>query len=339
MKRVLSSLAGLVLVLGLSACTGSADDTSGDNLELIKIGVIQEARPDDQPWSAAMHDALVKLAEEDKNVEFTEAFDAYDPTRAEPVARQFLTSGSNVLVAHSFALEDVAKTLAPEFEDIPMSVASFSDPISPNLTIATSSYLQIGYANCWLLGRLSESGTIGIVGPMKIPYSEELQKGCELGAEAAGAKVLSAYSNSFTDQQAARELGQQLVDKGADGLFPSSATEDSLGGFKLCEDLNINCAGWASDARRYAPTTAVTSSIVDWSVMVKGLVDQARQGQPKAETFNATFDNEGLVTQPFEGETGDRVSAEIQTEFAEIVEGLRTGSIELPQSVAHPCCT
>ena len=285
-----------------------------------------------------MHDALEKLASEDDKVEYKEAFDAYDPTRAEPVARQFLTGGSDVVVLHSFALGDVAQSLAPEFEHVPMAVSAFFDAVDPNLSVGTASYLQIGYANCWLLGKLSKTGTIGIVGPQPIPYSKELQLGCELGGEASGAKVLSAYSNSFTDQQAAREQAQTLVDKGADGLFPSSATEDSLGGFKLCEDRNLNCAGWASDARRYAPNTAVTSTIVDWSVLLSSMVADARAGKVSAETFDATFENQGLVAQPFDGKTGDRVPDDVQTEFLGIVKGLADGSIELPKSKAHPCC-
>jgi basic membrane lipoprotein Med (substrate-binding protein (PBP1-ABC) superfamily) len=328
----------LTIALAVSGCGSSDEKGSEDAGDAISIGVIQEARPDEQPWSAAMHDALEKLAEEDDAVKYTEAFDAYDPTRAEPVARQYLTGGTDVLVMHSFALNDVAGTLAPQFEDIPMAVSSFAEPIGPNLSIETTSYLQIGYANCWLLGRLSESGTIAIVGPQPIPFSKELKKGCELGGEAAGAQVLSGFSNSFTDQQATREQAQLLVDKGADGLFPSSATEDSLGGFKLCEDLNINCAGWASDARRYAPKTAVTSAIVDWSVLLQRLVDEARSGDLTAKTFNATFENEGLVAQPFEGETGKRVPEDMQKEFANIVAGLADGSIVLPASEAHPCC-
>jgi basic membrane lipoprotein Med (substrate-binding protein (PBP1-ABC) superfamily) len=338
MKRGSLAATGLVLVFGATAC-GAAEGRDADSeSKAVKVGVLLEARPSEQPWSAAMHDALEKLTAQDDGVEYTEAFDAYDPTRAEPVARQIVSGGSDVLVLHSFALGDVATSLAPEFDDVPMGVSAFFEPIGPNLDVLTASYLQIGYANCWLLGRLSESGKIGIVGPQPIPYSEELQQGCELGAEAAGAEVLSAFSNSFTDQQATREQGQLLVDQGADGLFPSSATEDSLGGFKLCEDLDINCAGWASDARRYAPNTAVASAIVDWSVILQEMVEEARTGKISAETFDATFENEGLISQPFEGATGERVPADVQQEFLTVLEGLADGSIELPSSSSHPCC-
>ena len=175
----------------------------------IKIGLIMEARPAEQPWSAAIFDSAEKLKKEDKGVSFSQSFKAFDPTSAEPIARQLLADGHNVMVMHSFALNDVAHKLAGEFKSIPMSVSSFDPPVQPNLTIATASYLQIGYSNCWLLAKLSKSGKIGFVGAMPIPYATELQLGCELGAKAArsDAQVLAAYSNSFVDQQATREQG------------------------------------------------------------------------------------------------------------------------------------
>ena len=137
-----------------------------------------------------------------------------------------LQEGAVVLDMHSFALNDVAHTLAKEFPKVPMSVSSFDPPVQPNLSIGTASYLQIGYSNCWLLAKLSKSGKIAFVGAMPIPYATELLKGCELGATAANsnAKVLAGYGNSFSNPQTTREQAQGLLDQGADVLFPASAT-------------------------------------------------------------------------------------------------------------------
>lgn len=351
---VVGFLCAFVLALTLAACgssdssssdTGSStgsdtgSDTSasgGDDASPVKVGILQEDRPAAEPWAAAMHDSAVKLQAEDPGVSVTETYQAFDPTAAEPVARQFLTGGYGVVVFHSFALEDVAKKLATEFQQVPMSVASFSDPQDPNLSIETASYLQIGYANCWLLAKLSKSKKIAYVGPQPIPYATEMLKGCQLGAKAADPKVtvLSAYSNSFTDQQATLEQSRALVGKGADGLYPASATQDSLGGFKYCEQAKVNCVGWAANAKRYAPNTAVGSVIVDWSVLLKSLVDQARAKAPKAATFDATFENKGLLVP----DDALNVPADVATEYQKVVSDLASGGIALPKSKAHPCC-
>ena len=308
--------------------------------EEVLVGIIMEARPAAQPWSAAIHDSAELFKSQNPNVHIVQTFDAFDPTSAEPNARQMIADGAAVIVFHSFALNDIAHQLAPEAPDIAMSVSSFDEPVQPNLTIATASYLQIGYANCWLLSTLSESGKIGFVGAAPIPYATELQLGCELGAAAADPdiEVLSAYSDDFVDQQATLEQAQNLLDQGIDGLFPASATEDSLGGFQLCEQAGLNCAGWAADAARFAPTTAVSSAVVDWTVMLQRMLDEAVAGSLTAETFDATFANGGLTIPELTPAAAERVSEEVAIEFAAVVSALEAGEIDLPASTAHPCC-
>ena len=325
----------LAITLMVIAC-GSAV-----RAEDIKVGIIMEARPAEQPWSAAIYDAAQALGKKNPSLKFLQSYKAYDPTSAEPVARQMLQEGAVVLNMHSFALNDVAHTLAKEFPKIPMSVSSFDPPVQPNLSIGTASYLQIGYSNCWLLAKLSKTGKIAFVGAMPIPYATELLKGCELGAAAANsnAKVLAGYGNSFSNPQTTREQAQGLLDQGADVLFPASATEDSLGGFQLCEQKHIPCAGWASDARRYSANYGVVSAIVDWTVLLESLIRQHQTGKLEATTFDAAFGNGGLTSQPFDGAPAKLVPAEVQKGYADVVQALKDSKIELPKSEAHPCCT
>lgn len=335
MTRLLQRMLAVVL---LAASTGWL--VSNVQAADLKIGIIMEARPAEQPWSAAIFEAAERLRKRDSSISFSQSYKAFDPTSAEPIARQLLAEGHKILVLHSFALNDVAHTLAKQFRSVPISVSSFAEPQNPNLNIATASYLQIGYSNCWLLAKLSNSGKLGFVGAQPIPYATELAEGCKIGAKAAksGAEVLTAYSNSFVDQQATREQAQALVDRGADVLFPASATQDSLGGFQLCEQQGIPCAGWASDARRYSPRYAAMSAIVDWSVMLDTFVKQVRTGKLSSTTFDATYQNGGLIHQPFEGPSAKLVSTELRQEFKRVLKDLAGGKIALPKSKAHPCC-
>ena len=344
-STVVGLLCACAAALAVTACGSSSNsNTSSPSTPAastpkrapVKVGILQEDRPAAEPWAASMHDSIVKLESEDPGVKVTEAYQAFNATAAEPVARQFLTGGYGVVDFHSFALEALAKTLAGQFPKVPMSVSSFSNPQQPNLSIETASYLQVGYADCWLLSKLSKTGKIAFVGPQPIPYSKELLTGCGLGTKAANPKVqlLSAFSNSFTDQQATLEQSKTLLAKGADGLFPASATEDSLGGFKLCEQAKVHCVGWAADAKKYAPNTAVGSVVVDWSVLLKSLVAQARGKAPKPTTFDATLANHGLVVPP----AALNLPAPVATAFKAMLAGLSSGAIALPKSTAHPCC-
>lgn len=342
MRRVSPFVKGFAAGVGVLACGAfpqavlPAEAASPQT----QIGLIYEARASDQPWSAAMYDAAQRLAKQDSTLKFVQSYNAFDTTTAEPVARQMISAGSSVLVLHSFALNDVAKTLSKEFPKVAMSVASFQGATQPNLSVASASYLQIGYSDCYLLAKLSKTHKIAFVGAMPIAYATELLKGCQLGASSAfsGTEVLAAYSNSFDNQQATREQAQALLERGADGLFPASGTQDSLGGFQLCEQRQTACVGWASSIRRYAPKYGVASAVIDWSVMLKDLVAQARSGKLHAETYDATFDNNQLVPQPFESADAAVVPADVQRSYLRVISDLAAGKIDLPQSEAHPCC-
>lgn len=328
------TIGACLLGAGLSAAlatTAIADETTP-----VKIGLIMEARPEVEPWSLAWHDAAEAMMQRDPNLTVVETFDAYDATRSEPVVRQLIESGANVIALSTFVLTDVALVLAADYPDVPMVLTSFNVLQEPNLSNATASYLEIGYSTCWLLAKLSDDGRVGYVGAQGAPFEVETRAGCELGARAANpdATVTVVNSNSFVDPQANREQTQGLLDRGISEIFLGSGTEDAVGGLRLCESAGAHCATWGGDARRWAPTASVLTVVLDWSVVLDGLVEQARSGQTEAIQWNLTFGNGGLTVTDFSAT--DAVSDELAAEFSAIVAGLGSLEIELPESVVHP---
>ncbi|WP_162602589.1 BMP family lipoprotein [Nocardioides daejeonensis] len=333
--RILAATLALGLTSAATACTVGEKASGGDSDDL-HIGLIQEARPDVEPWSLAWHDSLEAVKAEDSGIRSTETFEAYDATRAEPVIRQLLDGGADVMAMSTFVLTDIAKAVAKEYPEVPMVLTSFDAMQQPNLSAATSSYLEIGYSTCWLLTKLSKDGRVGVVGAQKAPFEVESHQGCELGAKAANpkAKVTLVNSNSFTDAQANREQVQNLLDQGIDNIFLVSGTEDAVGGFRLCEQVGAHCATWGGDARKWAPTAAVLTVELDWTMVFEDLIEQARSGKLEAKTWNLTYGNSGLRA------TGVADSAavddDLRAEFDEMVAGLADESIQLPESISHP---
>ena len=150
-------------------------------------------------------------------------------------------------------------------------VAADGEKPSKNISISTYSYLEMGYSQCWLAAKLSKSGTIGNVGVAKVPFNTETNQGCRLGAKAANpqAKVLEAFTNDFVDQQKGREVGQSLLDRGADVLFVSGGTDSSLGALALCGARKVPCFSTAYDNRSVAPAYVVSSTYNNWRPWLK----------------------------------------------------------------------
>jgi basic membrane protein A len=307
--------------------------TTGGGQEITRVAYIMPSRLQ-EPWTNAMDAAARKIEDEDPTVEGEEVFATADPTQAEPIVRQFLDDGYQVIVLHNFTFDDLSRKLAAEYPDRVFSVSSFSEPLT-NLHMHTVSYVQTGYLNCWLLTKLSQSGVVALLLADEVPYSLDLTAGCQAGATAANpdVQVIVSYSRSFVDPQKTREQAQAAFDQGADGMFPASATDDSIGGFLFCEEKQINCAGWTADAKQYAPSTTVNSMIVDWSVFVKSWIEQYRTGNFKGEVNDATLQNKGLIPNP----DSTKIPGDVLSEFETIVQDIIAGSLQLPESsAAHP---
>jgi len=69
-------------------------------------------------------------------------------------------------------------------------------------------------------------------------------------------------------------------------------------------------------------------------MIYEDLAQQARSGELEAKQWNLTFGNGGLKVTDFD--STDAVSDDLAAEFDEIVAGLASLEIELPESKVHP---
>lgn len=309
-----------------------------DALEGFRIGLALPTTADDHHWSYRMTQEAEAFGQE-TGVEVQVSSAVFDPTEAEPVIRQFIDGGYDIVIAHSFSHEPVIRELAPQFPDIPFALAADSgDPPDENMVIYTYSYLQMGYTMCWLGAQLSENGVLGVAGADQVPYNTETNEGCRVGAEDAvpGIEVIEAFSGDFFDQQRGREVAQSLVDQGADVIFESGGTDSSLGVFAFCEEQDLICLGTVADQSEIAPNSVVASTVIDWRTFLTDLVDQVSEGTFEASEYSAAFQNGGLSAIAFEGPAADKVPQDLQDSFWEMIDAMSNEEIDLPESTVHP---
>lgn len=332
-KRFPALVLGLVGAVVLSAC-GGAGPAPDDARE--KIGLILQARPEVEPWSASWRNSVEAVTAEDPGIQVMGTYEAYDATRAEPVVRQMLDKGANIMLLSTFVLADVAKSVAKDYPDVPMVVSSFGVTQEPNLSSVTASYLEIGYSTCWLLTKMAPDGRIGLVDAQGAPFETEIEQGCALGAQAANpdAELVTLSTNSFTDAQANREQVQTLLDEGIEQIYLVSGTEDAVGGLRLCEEAQAHCATWGGDAAQWAPTAAVLTVNMNWKVIVDDLLKRAESGPQRSQTYNLTYGTDGLEALNY-AESG-AVSDELKQQFGQVLADLASEKIALPESTAHP---
>jgi basic membrane lipoprotein Med (substrate-binding protein (PBP1-ABC) superfamily) len=328
-------VATALLVVALA--TASLSGASGSATAGFKFGVILPTSATDLNWSQAMAAASRDVTKQLK-ADLSMTDKVFDPTQARPLFNQLLGQDVKLIFAHSFSYAQLVKELAGQNSDTIFVVAADGEKPKANISISTFSYLETGYSQCWLAAKLSKTGVIGNVGASKAPYNTEVNQGCRLGAKAANpkAKVLEAYTNDFVDQQKGREVGQSLLDRGADVLFVSGGTDSSLGALALCGTRKVPCLSTSYDNRSVSPAWVVSSTYIDWRPWLKKTIADISAGRYKTFTYDATIGNGGLKATPFDGPSAKLVSPLLRRQFAGMLKRLGSKAIKLPRSGAHP---
>jgi len=331
----------LVVVLATVALAatfvGVATGSTRGGTQGFRFGVILPTSSTDLNWSQTMTVASRSVAKQ-LGAKLSLTDKVFDPTQARPLFDQLLSQNVGLIFAHSFSFAQLVKELARKNPSTIFIVSADGEKPTKNISVSTCSYLEMGYSQCWLAAKISKSGIIGNVGAAKAPYNTETNQGCRLGAKAANAKakVIEAYTNDFVDQQKGREVGQSLLDQGADTLFVSGGTDSSLGALALCGQQKVPCFSTAYDNRSVAPAYVVSSTYNDWSPWLKKTITQIAAGKYKTFTYDGTFGNGGLKATPLTGPSAKLVPQSVRTGFAAMLKRLGAGAIKLPTSKSHP---
>ena len=327
----------LAAVAAVSLASASASTASRTATAGFKFGVILPTSSTDLNWSQTMSDASRDVAKA-LGAKLSLTDKVFDPTQARPIFDQLLGQKAKLIFAHSFSYAQLVRELAAKHTDTIFVVSADGERPSKNISISTYSYLEMGYSQCWLAAKLSKTGIIGNVGAAKVPYNVETNQGCRLGAKAANpkAKVLEAFTNDFADQQKGREVGQSLLDRGADVLFVSGGTDSSLGALALCGARKVPCLSTDYDNRSVAPAWVVSSTYINWRPWLKKTITDIAAGRYKTFIYDGTFGNGGLRATPFSGPSAKLVPVSLRNAFAGMVKRLATGAIKLPKSMSHP---
>lgn len=334
-RRSTILLATALLVVALASA--SVSGASGSATAGFKFGVILPTSATDLNWSQTMAAASRDVAKALK-AQLSMTDKVFDPNQARPLFDQLLSQDVKLIFAHSFSYAQLVKELAPRNPDTIFVVAADGERPKANISISTYSYLEMGYSQCWLAAKLSKSGIVGNVGAAKAPYNTETNQGCRIGAKAANpkVKVLEAFTNDFVDQQKGREVGQSLLDRGADVLFVSGGADSSLGALALCGARKVPCLSTAYDNRSVAPGYVVSSTYNNWRPWLRKTIVDIAAGRYKTFTYNGTIGNGGLKVTPFDGPSARLVPAKLRREFAAMLKRLGSRAIKLPRSTSHP---
>jgi basic membrane protein A len=347
MKRM-RTLAGIsILALVLAACSSGTTDTAAEETaaglddsncaaaENFCVGLVTDiGKVDDKTFNQSAHEgATAAAAEVGGFYKYIETTDSKDYAAN---LKQFTDKSYDVIVTVGFMLGEATAVAAKENPNSKfIGVDQFQAEEVANLTGLIFPEDQAGYAAGYLAGLMTKTNKLGQVLGGEIPPVQKFAKGFEAGALKANpaVKVTTVYHASdgkeFSDPVwGAAEAKKQLA-QGADIIFGAGGGtgNGALGEIAKAEGAgtSIFCIGVDLDQWNTVPEAQpclVTSAMKGLVEGTSDLVKAAFDGSIKGGNFLGTT---GLADYH---DLASAVSADIQSEVAKVVAGLKDGSVK-----------
>jgi basic membrane protein A len=314
----------LLVVFALSISVMPAVRAQGD---VFRVAAVAPSATNDLAFSQSMFDALTLLDEElGDGFEFTFQEGTFIVDDAAVALRDWASSGEyDLIIAHGSQYGAILQELAPDFPDISFAWGTDVNTFGlDNVYAYTAAADQGGYINGAIAATLTESGVIGVVGPIEVGDAKLYVDGFKAGAAATNAdvQVLVTYIQSFSDVPLATEAAEAHVANGADIL--TGTAQMVVGPIAVAKDNELLWFGTQSSQAALAEASGVTFQVYRWDVILRDMIANRADGTLGGESYVIDLENGGLVIEispTLDAELAETVQAQIDALSAAIIAG------------------
>ncbi|PIE32400.1 MAG: BMP family ABC transporter substrate-binding protein [Ilumatobacter coccineus] len=288
----------------------------------VRIAIVAPSAQNDLAFTQSMVDAVNVLKESrDIQVDITDG--TYIVEDAAAALRGYAEDGYDLVIAHGSQYGGPLQEIAPDFPDVAFAWGTSADTFDmPNVTAYSVRSDQGAYVMGAIAAQISESGVVGVVGPVEVGDAKLYVDGFKVGvmAQNPDAKVNINYIDSFSDVNLAAEAANAHVSAGADVLTGSA--QMVVGATGVARESGAAWFGTQANQTALAPEVVVASQVYHWEIMLAELLDQIAEGNLGGEVYEATLANGGIVIEYNEGYTlSDEVKATAEANVAGIIDG------------------
>jgi len=263
-----------------------------------RVAVVMPSAINDLAFSQSMFDALTAVQNEmgADNFEFVYSENMFVVEDAAAALRDYASQGYNLVIGHGSQYGSSLQEIAPDFPDTSFAWGTTVDTFGiANIYAYEARSEEGGYVNGVLAANLSESNTLGVVGPIETGDAKLYVDGFVAGAKAAKPDITVNvnYIGSFSDVALATEAANTLVGAGADAL--SGTAQMVVGAIGVAEENNVPWFGTQSSQTSLAPAVVVANQVYDWTGVLNTIIEQVKGGKLGGESFALTLENGGLV--------------------------------------------
>jgi len=325
----LAGLAAAAAALALTGC-GKKDDPAAAAAPAasasapLKVAFAYVGPVGDGGWTFAHDSARLALQKEfgDKIVtSFVEQVP--EGADAERVFRDLAGQGNTLIFGTSFGYMEPMLRSAADLKDVKFEHATGFKQ-AENLRSYDARTYEGAYLAGVIAGKVSKTGTLGVVGSIAIPEVIRNINSFTLGAQASNPKikVKVVWVNDWFNPPKETEAAQSLIDGGADVLMQNT---DSSAVLQTAEKNGKFGFGWDSDMHSYGPKAHLASAVVNWLPYYQATVREVLDGKWTAGAGKHAWwgVKEGAIDLV---SIADSVPAEAKEAVAKVKAGLKDGS-------------
>ena len=340
MKKLKITLIMLLLVALLLAACGGEEAEVVEEVEAVevveeaevveitepfRVAVVMPSAITDLAFSQSMYDALVAIQEEHgaENFEIVYSEGMFVVDDAAAAIRDYASQGFNLVIAHGSQYGSSVQEIAPDFLETSFAWGTTVDTFGmPNVFAYEAKSEEGGYVNGVIAAMLSESGVLGVIGPIETGDAKLYVDGFAVGAAAANAdtQVNTNWIGSFSDVALASEAAQTHIGAGADVL--TGTAQMVVGAIGVAEENSVLWFGTQSSQTSLAPSIVVANQVYHWEVVLKQMIELIEGGTYGGQYYEITLVNGGLEIE-FNADYAlpDDVKAAAQAAIDGIVDG------------------
>ncbi|TRZ67102.1 MAG: BMP family ABC transporter substrate-binding protein [Comamonadaceae bacterium] len=246
------------------AATPAAAPAAAAKAEPLKIAFAYVGPVGDGGWTFA-HDNARKALEKEFGDKIQTSFveNVPESADAERVIRDMAGQGNKLIFGTTFGYMETMLKVAPDFKDVKFEHAT-GYKSADNMRTYDSRTYEGAYMAGLIAGKMSKTGTLGVVASVPIPEVIRNINSFTLGAQTSNPKIKTkvVWVNEWFNPPKETEAATSLINGGADVLFQNT---DSPAVLKTAQDKGKRAFGWDSDMTAYGPKAHLASAIINWT--------------------------------------------------------------------------
>ncbi len=322
----------VVLALGVGACAQPAPQSAATEApqKPFRVAVVMPSAINDLAFSQSMYDALVAVQQAmggKEAMEFVYSDGMYVVDDAAAAIRDYASQGYDLIIAHGSQYGSSLQEIAPDFPNTSFAWGTTVDTFGlPNVFAYEAASEEGGYVNGVMAAKLSQSGVLGVIGPIETGDAQRYVQGFIAGAQATNPDidVRVTWTGSFSDTALAAEAANTHIAAGADVL--TGTAQMVVGAIGVAKEKGVLWFGTQADQSSLAPEIVVANQVYHWEVVLSQMIDLIQKGTRGGQAFTINLANQGEV---IEYNPQYDLPPEVKDAAEAAIQGIQAGQIQI----------